>query len=123
LDEYFKDIEKQKVYIPDSGDSKDKPKKFVFQIYPENIGYIDSLSYEEKHVLINQLISDYRENSLKKNFSHTKNKKYSKLIISTVVILLMIPVILLIINISLKLTNSNYRIYQGNFEKLFNNRY
>ena len=39
---------------------KHKIKKFVFQIYDENIDFIESLTPNYKNKLMNQLIYDYK---------------------------------------------------------------
>jgi hypothetical protein len=119
LAEYFKNFEKQNAY---SGNiqEEEKPKKFVFQIYPENIDYVDSLSYEEKHELINQLLSNYRESFYPNNRPQINTERLTKTVTAIVIFSIAIPLFLFLLNVSLDITRSNYRIFQGNFEKLFN---
>ena len=119
LAEYFKNFEKQKTYLGNIQENEEKPKKFVFQIYPENIDYVDSLSYEEKHDLINQLLTNYREGFYTEDNSETKTQKLTKTLTVIIILLIAIPVLLFFLNISLDMTKNNYRIFQGNFEKLF----
>ncbi|MDD3013775.1 MAG: hypothetical protein PHC34_08750 [Candidatus Gastranaerophilales bacterium] len=117
--EYFKNFEKQRTYSGNVQDDKNKPKKFVFQIYPENIDYIDSLPYEEKHDLINQLLTNYREGFYTEDNSKTGTQKLTNTVRNFILLIIIIPVLLYLLNVSLNVTKNNYRIFQGNFEKLF----
>ena len=96
-----------------------KFKKFVFQIYPENIHYIESLPYQKKHDLINHLIKSYR----KKEYSAYEEVQGFSNVKKTIVIILAliigIPLFLYIANISLILTKNSYMDMQKKFEKLF----
>jgi hypothetical protein len=42
-----------------------KSKKFVFHIYPNNVKYVDSLSFQERHDIINELLIKYRTTGFK----------------------------------------------------------
>jgi len=119
LAEYFKNFERQKTYSGNIQETEEKPKKFVFQIYPENIDYIDSLSYEEKHDLVNQLLTNYREGLYTKDDFQTGKQKLIKSIINFILLIIIIPILFYFLNVSLNVTKNNYRIFQGNFEKLF----
>jgi phospholipid N-methyltransferase len=103
----------------DNEDIVRKNKKFVFQIYPENIKFIESFSYQEKHDFINQLISEYRESKI---FALEQEKLHSKaknLLIIILAVIIGIPLLLYIINVSLDLTKASYYDMQTKFEKLF----
>ncbi len=105
--------------VKNQNDSDDinKSKKFVFHIASEHIDFIESLSFQEKHNLINYLITDYRNNNLlnKKTIDPEKIKKG---IIIIITILVGIPLIFFLINTSLSLTMSGYLEMQRNFEKI-----
>jgi hypothetical protein len=120
LAEYFKNFEKQRTYVGNVQETEDKPKKFVFQVYPENIDYVESLSYEEKNDLINHLLTNYKEGRYNENafYDRAVILKYVSIIIITLILL--VPIFIYFLNISLNMTESNYKIYQSGFEKLFN---
>jgi hypothetical protein len=98
---------------------REKRKKFVFQINPENIEYIEEMAYDEKNDLINQLLNEH------KIYSHKKKKEEEILnwIKKIALILLMtaigIPVFVKIIGISLDMTVESYQEIRTKFEKLY----
>ncbi|MEI8389628.1 MAG: hypothetical protein WCG23_07045 [bacterium] len=97
----------------------EKSKKFVFQLYDENIDFVESLSYQEKNDILNQLLNDYRLSNIygKKLVKKASNIKKSVIIFFAVII--GIPLILYLISLSLNLTKSSYTQMQNNFSKLF----
>lgn len=104
-------------------DDQIKSKKFVFQIDPENIDFVDSLSYENKNILINQLITNYKEGvyTAKTPASGTTILKYA--IIIFLISVVAVPLFIYLVNISMHATDKNYKLYQGGFEKLFKTSY
>ena len=96
-----------------------KSKKFVFQVYSDNVDFIESLSYQEKNDLANQLFNDYRISSvINQKFNRSINiAKKSVAIFLAVVI--GIPLLIYLVSISLDFTKSSYFKMQQNFEKLF----
>ena len=100
-------------------DLVDKPKKFVFQIYPENVDYVESMSYQEKQDFVNGLIQEYRD---KENVYYQDEADYSrlkKIIIYALSVLVGIPLLLIMINFSLDITKNSYVDMQKKFEKLY----
>jgi hypothetical protein len=101
-------------------DSKtQKSKKFVFRLYSDNIDFVETLSYQEKNDLVNQLLDDYRgaaiyNKKVTKNISLTK-----KAVIIFLAIVVGIPLLIYLTSLSLDLTKSSYTEMQKNFEKLF----
>jgi len=96
-----------------------KSKKFVFRLYSDNIDFVETLSYQEKNDLVNQLLDDYRgaaiyNKKVNKNISLTK-----KAVIIFLAIVVGIPLLIYLTSISLDLTKSSYTEMQKNFEKLF----
>ena len=96
-----------------------RAKKFVFQVYSDNIDFVETLSYQEKNDLVNKLLNDYQVSSV---INHKFNKSVNlakKSVIIFLAIVLGIPLILYLASISLNLTKSSYVDMQTNFEKLF----
>lgn len=98
---------------------KKKPKKFVFQINSENVSFIESLSYQDKHYLINQLISGYQNNESSNNQVKNESLWLKKFIAFAVVIVIGVPLLLLLLSFSLTQTKNSYLYMQKNFEKVY----
>ncbi len=96
-----------------------KIKKFVIQVYDENISFIESLSSEKKNLLINNLIESYRTESFKVEKKKSVNNKFKKIIILTFLLILGIPLFVMFVNFSLEATLNSYSHMEKNFEKLF----
>jgi len=110
-------VKKSKYFSED--DIVQGPKKFVFQIYPENVKFIESLSYQEKQDLINHLISESR-NEINEKYKYKQHFNWvKKAIITVILILIGIPLLFYLASISLNVTKTNYSEMQSNFEKLF----
>lgn len=96
-----------------------KTKKFVFQVYSDNIDFVETLSYQDKNDLVNQLLSDYRSASSYNEKVDNKINLTKKAVIIFLAVVLGIPLILYLTSISLHLTKSSYVEMQNNFQKLF----
>lgn len=99
-----------------------KSKKFVIQIYPDNVEYIEDLDPEDRNDFINELITE----SIHKSYEDQETKRVSYSIKQIIVVLLTIiigmPIVFYLINISLTATSDNYKQVQVNFEKLYRDR-
>ena len=96
-----------------------KSKKIVFYINPENIKYIESLPYQQKHAFINKLIAESRNNE-NENYKLDKSINLLKrTVIMIVSVLIGIPLLFFLLGVSLDLTKSSYLEMQKKFEKLF----
>jgi len=103
----------------DSENKVQSTKKFVFQIYSDNIEFIETLSYQEKNDLINYLVSEYQVSS-------NSNKKFNsgfnlagKITLIILAFAVGIPLLFYILGVSFDLTKASYYSMQQNFEKLF----
>ncbi len=96
-----------------------KAKKFVFQIYDENIDFIEALTYERKNSLINSLINDYKVVDINNRKNKAVINGFKTLLILTLSIIICVPLLIFITNFSLKMTLNSYAEMQRNFEKLF----
>lgn len=96
-----------------------KSKKFVFRVYSDNVDFIESLSYQEKNDLVNQLFNDYRISSvINQKFNRSINIAKKSVFIFLAVVM-GIPMIIYLASISLDFTKASYVEMQQNFEKLF----
>lgn len=101
---------------------KQKAKKFVVMVEPENIPYFDEIPIDERTAVFNNMISNYR-----KGISSEKSKKhlikFSKhMFVAIMTILISLPVMFFVVNKSIELTISNYKDVQNSFEQLYESR-
>lgn len=94
-------------------------KKFVINVYDDNIEFVDNLSSKEKNDIINQLLAEYQiKNTKSKKLNKIKNEVISYTLIFLALVI-GIPLLIKLTAISIKLTKSSYTEMQKNFEKLF----
>ncbi len=96
-----------------------KLKKFVFSIEPENVDFIESLSYHDKQNLVNHLISEHKNNRQLQQHSNQEAIWLKKFITYSLVVIIGIPLLLILLSFSFKLTKNSYMYMQTNFEKLY----
>lgn len=118
LTESFNKFEKKSKYFSED-DIVQGPKKFVFQIYPDNVKFIETLSYQEKQDLINYLISKSRQEINEERKYKTYLRLIKKIFTFLLVAIIGIPLFLYFASVSLDLTKASYSEMQKNFEKLF----
>jgi hypothetical protein len=102
--------------------NSDKPhniKKFVFQVYDDNIDYVENLSFQDKNDLINTLISNYIVESSESKASKKQFKSIKKSVFIILALIIGIPLIIYMAAVSLHMTKESYLYMQHNFEKLF----
>ena len=99
--------------------AENKSKKFVFVIKPENVKFIESLSYQDKQDIVNQLISKYRNNEQHNSQSNEETLWLKKFIAFATAIIIGIPLLLILLSYSLNLTKNSYLYMQTNFEKVY----
>lgn len=94
-------------------------KKFVFQINAENVDFIETLAYQDKQDLINDLILRYRNNEQYNNKFEEESMWLKKFIIFGLFVIIGIPALLLFLSYSFNLTRNSYVYMQKNFEKVY----
>lgn len=105
--------------LDEEGAFPTKARKFVFQIYPENISFIESLSYQEKQIIINDLISKYRQGNDVPNIISRIINPYKKLISVIITILIVVSFLTFISSLAWNASQLTNYSMQKNFEKLF----
>ncbi len=99
---------------------KQEVKKFVFQVYDENIDFVEPMTSEQKNNLINHLIYLHRIEEIKGKKRNNLVNIYKNIALTIVLIMIGIPLLLFLINFSFDLTVNNYSDMEKNFQKLFN---
>ena len=118
MDQDFRNLNRKPKYFS-KDDIVQGPKKFVFQLYPENAKYIESLSYQEKQDLVNGLITRHIGEKRGEQKKEDLAGWIKKVVIASLLILVGIPLLLYLANVSLHFTKNSYSDMQNNFEKLF----
>ncbi|MEI7475049.1 MAG: hypothetical protein WCK67_09760 [bacterium] len=98
---------------------KPKSKKFVFMIYSDNIAPIESLTYDEKNILVNELLTDYFKEKNISTLSRLKLENAQNQLKKVILTIIAIPLIFALISGSIYLTKKSYIDMQRKFEKLF----
>ncbi|MFA6989252.1 MAG: hypothetical protein WC197_04200 [Candidatus Gastranaerophilaceae bacterium] len=97
-------------------------KKYVFKVNSEYIDLLDQLSYDERHLFINELLEDYSQRDKEQEHVEKITSKIKMIIFYIIFIILGIPLLTWLFNMSLDATHSNYKDMQNNFIKLYKTR-
>ncbi|MEA3378829.1 MAG: hypothetical protein U9Q69_04270, partial [Nanoarchaeota archaeon] len=81
--------------------------------------YVESLAYEKKNNLINQLLDNHKFYSIEKEKNDDLIKLLKKIAITLLLIFICIPLFFMLVNFSFDVTQNSYSKMERNFEKLF----
>lgn len=93
-------------------------KKFVFHIYPENIDYIESLSYQDKTIIINDLLSKYRKNQELELKTEKGFKRFTKVIAVILAIAIGFPLAVILTSQAIKVSQQNNDAMKSYFQNV-----
>jgi hypothetical protein len=96
-----------------------KTKKFVFQLYGENVDFIESMGMDRKNQLINELVQGYKTGYDATAKSNNFLKQVKKVAIIILAVIVGTPLLIKVVNFSIVSTLNSYSEMQRNFEKLF----
>jgi hypothetical protein len=99
-----------------------RPKKFVIEISPENISYIENMNHDERNLFINEILTGYLENENNIYKGKKESGLIKNIVVGFLIVMLGLPLIMMIINMSLSVTLNGYSEMQGNFERLYRSR-
>lgn len=97
-----------------------RSKKFVFNIYQENIPIIESMSYEQKNALINKALQEHLQLSSQNKKERELINFLTKTILMVLLVIGGIPLFIMTINFCFDTTVNSYTKMERNFERLFN---
>ena len=97
-----------------------KSKKFVFNVYQENVSFVESLSYEQKNELVNELLRDYQILATKEEKGKNLISFFKKIVIFLFIVLIGTPLFIMSVNFFFDHTLNSYSQMERNFERLFN---
>ncbi len=94
-------------------------KKFVFQLYDENIDFLELMPSGQKNNLINRLIYNYRAEDAQEKKRINFRNLCKKIAITVALVLIGLPLLVFLVNFSFEVTLNSYSEMEKNFEKLF----
>jgi len=115
--ESFRSSKKQQKFSDE--DLIPKSKKFVFHIYPENVRYVDSLSFQERHDIVNELLIKYRETGFKNLIPSKYIDMALKGLIIGILIAVFIPLTIFLAKSTIDMSKSTNLDMQRKFENLY----
>jgi hypothetical protein len=96
-----------------------KAKKFVFHIYPENVKYVESMSFQERHDIVNELLVKYRTTGFKNLIPSQYLDLALKGAIVAVLIAVFIPLTVFLAKSAIEGSKSTNQDMQRKFENLY----
>jgi hypothetical protein len=100
-------------------DSDANAKKYVVYVSPDNVDFMESLSANERKIMINKILKEQNEQSIISKEAERRRKFISNLMIVTFTAIIGFPVMFFIVNKGLELTMTNYNTAKQNFTKLY----
>ncbi len=94
-------------------------KKFVFQVFDENIDFIEPMASEQKNALINRLLYNHRIDIAQEKKKTELRNLVKKIAITVIAILIGVPLLITLVNLSFDATFKGYSQMQSNFEIFF----
>lgn len=94
-------------------------KKYVIYIDPENVNFMESLSINERKLVINRILMEEDASVAKQKKIEARRKHTINVIIATLTVVIGLPVMFYAVNNSLIVTMKNYQQAKENFSKLY----
>lgn len=96
-----------------------KAKKYVIYVDPENIEFIETLSINERKLIINKLLKEQNLSIAKKKRTEELNKFMRHSLVAAITLIIGFPLLLILVNKSLESTIASYQQTQRNFGVLY----
>lgn len=94
-------------------------KKYVIYINNDNIDFMEGLSIDERKNLINKILKEQNEISMKNKELEARKRYVANLILACVTFVICFPILFFIVNKATEATISNYYQAKENFTKLY----
>lgn len=111
-------IEEKKAKLPIKYNSITS-KKYVIYIDSENIDFIENLSIDERKEIINKILKEQNEISIKTKEYNSKAKYIKHVLVACLTFLIGFPLMFIIVNKSLESSMDNYQQAKQNVSKLY----
>ena len=94
-------------------------KKYVIYINLENIDFIESLSTDERRKVINKILQEQKEFSIKDRASKARSRFLKHLLLAVFTFIIFFPIVFIYVNKALLISIDNYEQAKENFSKLY----
>lgn len=94
-------------------------KKYVIYIDSDNVNFIESLSINDRRLVINKILRDECETIVLKKKNEKKQKFIRHAIVATITFVIGFPLMFYSVNKAMELTLDNYQQAKENFSKLY----
>lgn len=113
--EITKNVAKSEPLTDNDADSK----KYVVYVSPDNVDFMESLSANERKIMINKILKEQNEFAIIAKEAERRRKFISNLMIVTLTAIIGFPIMFFIVNKGLELTITNYNTAKQNFTRLY----
>lgn len=100
-------------------ESDQNSKKYVIYVDANNIDFMENLSQNERRDLINKILREQDEISIKKKELARKRRFFVHTLLATVVFIVAFPLMFMLVNKALEATIQNFQTAKENFAKLY----
>jgi len=96
-----------------------KAKKYVIYVNAENVDFVESLSINDRKILINKILSEQNELAKKRIELEKRARFFKHALVITFTVLIGFPLLFFLVNKSIAITIANYQHAQKNFQTLY----
>lgn len=100
-------------------ESEQNSKKYVIYIDANNIDFMENLSQNERKEIINKILREQDEISIKKKELARKRRFFVHALLATVVFIVAFPLMFMLVNKALEATIQNFETAKENFARLY----
>lgn len=94
-------------------------KKYVLYIDPDNVDFMESLSIEDRKVIVNRILKEQTEEARKKKIAKEKEKFFVNAVIVTITVIVFFPIMFFAVNKAMEISITNYKNTKENFVRLY----
>ncbi len=94
-------------------------KKYVIYINSENIAFVESLSTDERRKIINKILKEQNEFSIKDRANKERSRFLKHVLLSVFTFIIFFPIVFIYVNKALLISIDNYEQAKENFSKLY----
>jgi hypothetical protein len=106
-----------KTVVPKNHDQRSK--KYVIYINPDNVDYMENLSIDERRDMINKILKEQNEESIKQKTLEARKRLVANVFLSCITFVIFFPLLFLLVNKATETSINNYNQAKGNFVKLY----
>jgi len=97
-------------------------KKYVIYVNHDNIDFMESLSIAQRRDVINNVLKEQNEISIKKKEADAKKRYIFNWILGIITLIICFPIIFTLVNKSMEISIANYKQSKSNFSRLYKDK-